>query len=100
MPPRTPAIAWISASAAARLATIPSVCATSARPGVGEADRAGAALDERHARLALERRDLLGDGGRRVAELEGGRGDRAALRDLAQHAHAPNIEHKQNLAHL
>ncbi len=32
MPPRTPAIAWISASAAARLATIPSVCATSARP--------------------------------------------------------------------
>jgi hypothetical protein len=39
-PPRNPAMAWISASAAARLATIPSVCATRARPAsVSRTDR-------------------------------------------------------------
>ena len=60
---------------------------------VGQAHAARVALDERRARLALEGGDLLGDGGLGVGERVGGGGERAACGDLAQHAHAADIEH-------
>ena len=66
--------------------------------GVGQAHAARVALDEAGAGLALERGDLLGDGGLRVGERVGRGGERPALGDLAQHAHAANVEHKPTLS--
>ena len=66
-------------------------------PGVGQADAAGVALDERRARLALERGHLLGHGGLRVGERLRGRGERAAGGDLAQDAQAADVEHQRSL---
>ena len=96
-PPRSPAIASSSASASASRPRIASVWRTSARPGVGEADAAHAALDERRPGLALERGDLLRDGGLGEGERLGGGGERAALGDLAQDSHAANVKHQQSL---
>ena len=61
--------------------------------GVGQADPAAGALEQRHARLALEHRELLGDGGRRELQRVGDRGDRAARVQLVQQAQAAEIEH-------
>ena len=62
--------------------------------GVGQPDAARAALDEHGAGLALERGDLLGDGGLGEGERLGRGGERAPEGDLAQHAHAADVEHQ------
>ena len=62
--------------------------------GVGEPHAARAALDEHGAGLALERGDLLGDGGLGEGERLGCGGERAPEGDLAQHAHAADVEHQ------
>ena len=56
-----------------------------------------AALDEHRARLALERRDLLGD--RRLGERQrlGRGGERPLGGDLAKDPHAANVEHHRYL---
>ena len=64
---------------------------------VGEADAARAALDQRRAGLALERGDLLRDGGLGEGERLGRGGERAALGDLAQDSHSANVKHQQSL---
>ncbi len=65
--------------------------------GLGQADAAGAALDEHGAGLALQRGDLLGDGGLGEGEGLGRGGERATGGDLAQHAHAADVEHQRIL---
>ena len=62
---------------------------------VGEADAAHAALDERRPGLALERGDLLRDGGLGERQGLGGGGERAALGDLAQDPHAADVKHQR-----
>ena len=47
---------------------MPSVRGDEPSPGLGERDPAAAAVEQRDAGLALERGELLGDGGRRVGE--------------------------------
>ena len=59
-------------------ARIASAWRTSASPGLGQADAARAALDERRPGLALERGDLLRDGGLREGERLRRGGERAA----------------------
>ena len=98
-PPRRPAIASSSASASASRAMIASAWRTTRLAGVGEADAARAALHERRAGLALERGDLLRDGGLRERQRLGGGGERAAHGDLAEHTHAADVEHQPNLYH-
>ena len=61
---------------------------------------AGAALDEHRPGLALERGDLLGDGRLREGEGVGGGGERALEGDLAEDAHAANVEHQKSLYEL
>ena len=56
---------------------------------------AAAPVEQRHAGLALERRELLGDGRRGEGERARCRGDRAARGDLAQHAHAAHVERSE-----
>ena len=63
--------------------------------GGREPARAAAALEQLDAGLALERGELLGDGGRRVAERVGGGRDRAAGGELAQDAEAADVEHSE-----
>ena len=65
--------------------------------GVGEPHAARAALDEDGAGLALERGDLLRDGRLRERERFGGGGERALEGDLAQDAHAADVEHQCSL---
>jgi hypothetical protein len=60
---------------------------------VGQAHAAAGALEQRHARLALEHRELLGDGGGREPERVGHRGDRAARVQLVQQTEAAEVEH-------
>ena len=67
--------------------------------GLGEPDPARVALDERAAGLALERGDLLRDGGLREGERLGGGAERAADRDFSEHAHAANVKHQNLLYH-
>ena len=64
---------------------------------VGEPDAAHAALDERGARLALQRGDLLRDRRLRERERLGGGREGAMLRDLAEHPHAADVEHQRSL---
>ena len=64
---------------------------------VGQPDAACAALDEPRPGLALERGDLLGDGGLRVGQRLGGGGEGATGRDLAQDPHAADVEHEAQL---
>ena len=66
-------------------------------PRVGEADAAHAALDERRPGLALERGDLLRDGGLGEGQRLRGGGERAAPGDLAQDPHAAHVKHQQSL---
>ena len=61
--------------------------------GVGQADAAAGPLEQRHARLALEHGELLGDGGRRELQRVGDRGDGAARVQLVQQSQAAEIEH-------
>ena len=72
-PPRTPAIASSSASAAASLRDHDLGVLDERLAGVGEPHAAAAAVDERGAGALLERRDLLGDGRLGVRESVGRR---------------------------
>ncbi len=65
--------------------------------GLREAHAARAALDEDGPGLALERGDLLGDGGLGEGEGLGGGGEGALERDLAEDAHAADVEHQSSL---
>ena len=60
---------------------------------VGQPDAAARGLEQRHARLALQHRQLLRD--RRRGELQrvGHRGHRAPLVQLAQQPESPEVEH-------
>jgi drug/metabolite transporter (DMT)-like permease len=53
------------------------------------------ALEQRHARLLLELRELLRDGGGGVGERFGDGADRAAGGELAQQAQAAEVEHRE-----
>ena len=61
---------------------------------LGEADAARVALHERAAGLALERRDLLADGGLGEAQRLGGGAERAAESDLPEDPHTANVKHQ------
>ena len=61
--------------------------------GGGEGHAPPLALEQRDADLALERGEVLGDRGGRVAERLGRGGDGAALGQLAQHVQAADVEH-------
>ena len=61
---------------------------------VGQAHAAAGALEQPHAGLALEHRELLRDGRRRELERVGDGGDRPALVQLAQQAEAVDVEHR------
>jgi hypothetical protein len=65
--------------------------------GRRELDALGLALDQLHARLRLQARDLLGHGGLRVGERLGGGGERAAQRHFAQDLQQAEIVHKATL---
>ena len=92
-PPRSPAIAASSSSAASSRGEDRLGVGHQRAAGVGEADAARAALDEPGAGLALERRHVLAD--RRLGEVErlGRGGERALLGDLAEDLHAADVEH-------
>ena len=62
---------------------------------VGQAHAAAGALEQRHARLALEDRQLLGDRRGRELQRVGDRGDRPAGGELAQQADAAEVEHSK-----
>ena len=61
--------------------------------GVGQPDPSAGPLEQRQPGLALEHRELLGDGRRRELQRVGDRGDRAARVQLVQQAQAAEIEH-------
>ena len=63
----------------------------------GQPHAAAVALDDGLADLALERGELLGDGGGREVQRVGGRGDGALLGDLAQDAQAAGVDHAGDL---
>jgi hypothetical protein len=63
-----------------------------------EPDGAARGLDERDADLALERGELLGDGGRGEVQGVGRRGDRAAVGDLPEGADTAQVDHVAILA--
>jgi hypothetical protein len=65
--------------------------------GAGQPHAAAVALDHRLADLALERGELLGDGGRRQVQRVGGRGQRPLLGDLPEHAEAAGVDHAEIL---
>ena len=65
--------------------------------GLGQPHAARAALDEHGAGLALERGDLLRDGGLRERERLRRGGEGAPQGDLAQDAHAADVKHQRNL---
>ena len=79
-------------------ARIASACVTERATGVGQSHAARAALDQLRADLALERGDVLADRGLREVEGLGGGGEGAARSDLAQHAHAADVEHQSSLS--
>ena len=60
---------------------------------VGEAHAATGLHQERHLRLALEDRELLGHGGGREPQRLGDRGDRPSLVQLAQQPEPVQVEH-------
>ena len=66
--------------------------------GGRELDALGLALDQLHAGLRLQARDLLGHGGLRVGERLGGGRERAAQRHLAQDLQQAEIVHKATLS--
>jgi hypothetical protein len=68
-------------------------------PGGGgrQPHAAPVALEQRDADLALELRQRLRDGGRRVADHACDLGDRAAPRELAQEPEPAEVEHQLSL---
>ena len=62
---------------------------------IGQAGAAAGPLQQRHAGLPLEHRELLGDGRRRVLERVGDRRDRAPVVQFAQQAEAAKVEHHE-----
>jgi hypothetical protein len=60
---------------------------------VGELHAAPDPLEQGHAGIALERGQLLGDRGRGVGERLGDGRHGAAGGQLAEQAHAPDVEH-------
>ena len=68
--------------------------------GLRELHAAADALEQLDPGVALERRELLGDGRRRVGERLGHRGDRAPRRELAQHPEPADVEHVAELTVL
>ena len=60
---------------------------------VGQADAAPRPLEQRHAGLALEHRELLRDGRGRELQRVGDGGDRPPLVQLVQQAQAAEVEH-------
>ena len=65
--------------------------------GVGELQRARAALDERLPDLPLERRDVLADRRLRERQRVPGRGERSLGGDLRQDPEAADVEHQSRL---
>ena len=63
--------------------------------GVGQPHAAAGTLEQRHARLALEHRELLRDRGGRELERVRDRRDRPALAQLAQQPQPAEIEHRE-----
>ncbi len=66
-------------------------------PRLGQPHPARVALHEHGSGLALERGDLLRHGGLREGERLGGGGEGALAGDLAQDAHAADVEHQSSL---
>ena len=60
---------------------------------IGQPHPAAGALEQRHAGLALQHRELLGDRRGREAQRLGDRGDRPALVQLAQQPESAQVEH-------
>ena len=96
-PPRRPAIASSSASASARRASDRVGVAHERLARLGQPHAARAALHEDGPGLALERGDLLRDGGLREGEGLRGGGEGALDGDLAEDAHAADVEHELSL---
>ena len=88
-----PAAAARSASASAARSSSASAWLDEHERRVGQAHAAAGALEQPHAGLALEHRELLRDGRRRELQRVGDRGDRPALVQLAQQAQAAEVEH-------
>jgi hypothetical protein len=63
------------------------------RARLGEPDTARVALEQRGARLALQRRHLLADGGLREGQRLGRRGEGTPPGDLAQDVEPAYVEH-------
>ena len=94
LPVSSAALATSEASARSSAASTSCAWGSSCVRGVGQADAAAVALDQRAAGLALERAELLRDRGRRVTECVGGAGDAAVGGDLAQDEQAARVEHR------
>jgi len=62
---------------------------------VGQAHAATRALEQRHAGLALEHRELLGDGRRRELQRVGDRRHRPSLVELPEQAQAAEVQHDE-----
>ena len=61
---------------------------------IGQAHPAPCTLEQRHARLALEHRELLGDRRRRELKRVGNGGDRPARVQLVEQAEPVQVEHR------
>jgi hypothetical protein len=66
-------------------------------PGLGQANAAGAALQQRQAGLVFERRDVAGDRRLGVAEGLGGGAERAAAGDLIEGLQMPEIHNPDGM---
>ena len=94
-PATLPAAAASSASASAARSSSASGVADEHERGVGQPHAAPGRLEQRHARLALEHGELLGDGRGRELERVRDRGDRAARVQLVEEAKPAQVEHSQ-----
>jgi hypothetical protein len=65
--------------------------------GIGELSAPRRPVDQRQAGLPFQRGELLGHGGRRVAEDRGGLGDTAARGEFVQQPEPVEIKHKKSL---
>ena len=66
------------------------------RPGPGELERAGAAVDQRQADRAFEGGDVLADGGLGHPELARGQRERALRTDLAEHPDGADLAYQHH----